>query len=493
MKTVKRDVSDLNLKANYEDFKRAIKFSEMPKTIQDAVTITRRLGIQYLWVDALCIVQHDPEEWLIESGKMCEVYSNAILTISATQASGSSMGIFNRQRFGIQTTSLGSLSDGRAVYVRPNLGKHHNDCDWGLLSRIPAIPDSLRTEPLAARAWCMQESVLSNRILHYTSDELMWECNETQRCECGFGSGTADPNENPNILLRRPDVVLGNEHNMNFFWRNMWSNYIHIFSRRGITDGRDKLPALSGLAKKFSDALACRMGREPTYLAGLWGEELLMRCLCWYVSPSPLGWFSDDTKINGVYRPRRPDVWRAPSWSFMSLDAPISPLDAFVFESAVEVREASTEPLNRSADPFGQVVSGKIVLYGQLIRDLGCDYTGTNFHLDDGMVGKDYITFSLFDNAGNSLPFHCDVPSQIPQGRSFGFFLLLLGYKVIGFSMKEPCFLVLREASGRQANRYERIGLASERDLPQHEYVERRWDSKWAENAQVDTTELTII
>ncbi|KAF3762905.1 HET-domain-containing protein, partial [Cryphonectria parasitica EP155] len=285
MKTVKKDFPEFKLKANYQEHLEAIKFSHMPKTIQDAVTITRKLGIQYLWVDALCIIQHDAEEWIRESGKMCDVYSNALLTISATQAEGSS--------------------------------------------------------PLAARAWCMQESVLSNRILHYTSDEMMWECNEAGWCEC-------------------------EGYDMSFFWRNVWSNYVHVFTRRSITDKKDKLPALSGLARKFSDLLTRHLGRQPTYLAGLWGDELLVRSLCWYVTYTAASWRSDNGTITGVYDPRRAEPWRAPTWSFMSLDAPISPMDALRVESAVEVLEATAEPLDRAADPFGQVASAKLVLRGRL-------------------------------------------------------------------------------------------------------------------------------
>lgn len=504
MKTVKFDVPDFGLKANYKEHLKAIKFGSMPKTIQDAVTICRKLGIQYLWVDALCIVQHNTEEWLVESGKMCQVYSNATLTISATQAEGSSVGIFGRQEFGAQKKCLGNLPDGRTVYARQNLGKFHDQCDWGLVFRVPSWANASNsgpvvTEPLAARAWCMQESLLSNRLLHYTSDEMVWECNEARWCECGSGAATAsEMEENPNVVLRRSDLIPIGEFDENFFLRTMWSNYLHPFTRRGITDGNDKLPALSGLARQFSDVLSRRFGRQPTYLAGLWGEEFLMRSLLWYVSSRDPWWRSKEKELDGVYNPRRSQVWRAPTWSWMSLDAPITPQDVFTFDSALEVVEAATEPVDRSADPFGRITSGKLVLRGRLIQDLDCRFTGTDFHLDLGhkseKPNEERITFSLWSKDGkNSLPFVCDVPGEIPRGHSSGYFLLLLGYKVIGISMREPCFLVLRAVRGPQARCYERIGLVDMRSLPDH-MDSGEWDIKWAEDPELGVwTEMTII
>lgn len=503
MKTLKLDVPEFGLEANYSEHLRAIKFGSMPKTIQDAVTICRKLGIQYLWVDALCIVQHDIEEWSVESGKMCQVYSNAALTISATHAGGSSAGIFGPQAFGAQKKCLGDLPDGRTVYARRSLGKFHDQCDWGLLFRVPSWANASNsgpvvTEPLAARAWCMQESLLSNRLLHYTSDEMVWECNEAQWCECGFGSATTVQmmDENPNVVLRRPDVVPIHNLDENFFLRTMWSNYLHPFTRRGITDGQDKLPALSGLARQFSDALSRRFGRTPTYLAGLWGEEFLMRSLLWFVSFRDPWWRHKEKHLDGVYNPKRSAVWRAPTWSWMSLDAPISPQDVFSFESVVEVIEATTQPANRSADPFGRVTSGKLVLRGRLIRDLDCHFTGSDFHLDfeSNNEGGEKITFSVSTEAGNNrLPFVCDVPWEIPRGKSSGYSLLLLGYKVIGVSMREPCFLVLRAVRDAQPECYERIGLVDMRSLPDH-MDSKDWDIQWAEDPELGVrTEIIII
>lgn len=388
MKTVKRNFREFGLEANYEAHKRPIRYSDVPKTNQDAVTICRKLRTQYLWVDALCIIQHDKEEWERECGKICQVYSCAALTISATHSNGCSRGIFVQQEYGCRTKYVGDLTDGRKVYMRPNIARSHNDRDPGLLSRMPssyAISSGDRMcEPLACRAWCMQESVLSNRLLHYTTDELVWECNTYQWCEYGFNSGPVDLSENFNVLLRRPDMMPISTHNTDFLWRVIWSNWVYIFTRRKITDLSDKLPALSGLVTKFSDTLNHCLGYDHKYLAGLWEGDMLPRGLCWYVAMQATSWSSMENDFNSEYRPRRSSPWRAPTWSFMSLDAPTQTHSAFGFESALQIIEARTDALNWEADPFGNIKSGsgRLVLRGRLIKDLDVEYTGTDFHLD---------------------------------------------------------------------------------------------------------------
>lgn len=494
MKTVKEDVPEFGLKANHEAHKQAIKYSNMPKTIQDAVTICRGLGIRYLWVDALCIIQHDREEWERECGKMCQVYSCATLTISATHSDGCTRGIFAPQEYGRQTKYVGKLADGRKVYMRPNIARFHNDCDPGQLSRAPSSPygetSGIGREPLACRAWCMQESVLSNRLLHYTMDELVWECNTHQRCECGVYSGPVDLTDNRNVLLRRPDMVGPAFQNPAILWRFMWSQWVHIFTRRSITNTGDKLPALSGLAAKFSQVLQHCLGHSPKYLAGLWDGEMLPRGLCWYVAIEAQSWATMENDFNSKYNPQRSEKWRAPTWSFMSLDAPIQPHMTFGFESAVQILEASAEPLDREADLFGSVLfeSGKIVLRGRIIKDLEVEHIGRDLHLDHAEQRHDRIRFHIGDGQENNMEFLADVPAEIRPGRSRGYYLLLVGYSIIGLGDREPNFLILRPARGEHikaaapVNCFERVGLANIRASPSFGGYVTKLNSAWAED-----------
>lgn len=68
----------------------------LPQSNQDAIQITRSLGIRYLWIDALCILQDldDPSDWLKESARMGDVYKFAYVTISASRASTGGEGCF---------------------------------------------------------------------------------------------------------------------------------------------------------------------------------------------------------------------------------------------------------------------------------------------------------------------------------------------------------------------------------------------------------------
>lgn len=75
--------------ANLQEHRRenGITFAQLPETLQDAVLMVRYLGLSYLWVDCLCIIQDDLVDWENEAAQMADVYSNAFLTLAAMRAS----------------------------------------------------------------------------------------------------------------------------------------------------------------------------------------------------------------------------------------------------------------------------------------------------------------------------------------------------------------------------------------------------------------------
>lgn len=122
----------------------------MPKTFVDAITITRHLGIRYLWIDSLCICQDDSEDWARESSRMCEVYRNAHVVIAANRSIDSEGGCFHlRQPRRSAVIDLGPLRKGVCATLLP-------------LSEQQVLGDSamhriettiFKGEPLASRGW----------------------------------------------------------------------------------------------------------------------------------------------------------------------------------------------------------------------------------------------------------------------------------------------------------------------------------------------------
>ncbi|KAJ6014991.1 extracellular lipase [Penicillium herquei] len=81
-------------KSNYHDRLEGIRFADLPKTYADAVRITRSLGVRYLWIDALCIIQGDSKDWLHEAGCMSDIFWNTTCRIAANDGKDPTKGFF---------------------------------------------------------------------------------------------------------------------------------------------------------------------------------------------------------------------------------------------------------------------------------------------------------------------------------------------------------------------------------------------------------------
>lgn len=314
---------------------------KLPQTFRDAMIITSKLGYQYIWIDCLCILQDSEEDWMNEAGKMSEVYQNSIFTISTTASRKAADGCFKP----------------RPPYLfrhADNVGEGAKPSFWSFAPRDlwDLGVESRRKLGLPRRAWALQERVLSRRILHYSSLGVFWECDHLRRSELVPDHST--PRQLAGLIQQLSTTSY--ETPTAELLRH-WAAIIKDYSERQLTyPDRDKLAALSGVAKAFQTQL-----HDEAYVAGLWNDrEDLLRALMWSV-------------LRKAPRPKRP-TYRAPSWSWASLDAPVSvPLSCYGHDlvSLVEIRNAHTTPLNR-ADPLGRVINGTITVVGFCISSLLC-------------------------------------------------------------------------------------------------------------------------
>jgi hypothetical protein len=86
-------------------YRGGIPWSDLPRTFQDAIDITHRLGIKYLWIDSLCIVQDDPDDWQRESAQMASIFGSSYLTISASHGRDAEVGCFSLDQRASSTTT----------------------------------------------------------------------------------------------------------------------------------------------------------------------------------------------------------------------------------------------------------------------------------------------------------------------------------------------------------------------------------------------------
>lgn len=288
----------------------------LPQTFRDAIEITLRLGFRYLWIDALCIIQNSPEDWAAESRKMGYIYSHAVLNIAASGSSDSHGGCFNSASCSqnLITTGLRSnkimqlpstLKDGsKSVLLLWLNGYDRRERLFANNYRgdNSNVPDLLHHSAVLKRGWIFQERMLSKRIVHFTKQQVLWECRESWEAEDGLHVDT-DWGVTKCLHVSRDDFL------------NYW--YIRIiagdYSRQRFTYSKDRLIAIAGLAELFQQ----EFGLE--YLAGIWAlpgygdaesknQEYLRQALSWYSS--------DPDKVDVASQ-------RELTWSWISHNGPV--------------------------------------------------------------------------------------------------------------------------------------------------------------------------
>ncbi len=132
---------------------------DWPKTVLDAVAVTQEMGLQYLWVDRLCINQSDADEKAYLISRMTTIYEEAELTIVAAAGSGAGHGL----------PGVGSTS-------RAPQSKYTLDSGSTLLSSLPDPRTDILESEYWTRGWTYQEGVLSKRRLVFTQNQIYWEC-----------------------------------------------------------------------------------------------------------------------------------------------------------------------------------------------------------------------------------------------------------------------------------------------------------------------------
>jgi len=326
-------------KKTFQLLRAGVRKSKLSKNFQDAILMTRFLGIRYLWIDALCIFQDSVLDWEEESAMMGHYYKHSWLTIAAGMSHESESGFLGRKiHHGLPYIRLNTRerdweTDGKEIarkQMRPGAENVENSVYFALDPVQPSTQCPLRT-----RGWTFQEEVLSERYLSFETTQTYFRCGTILHYKCGRGE---------NLLLGDSPFVRGKR----LLDEGNWPELVMRYSSRNLTKESDKLPALSGLAHEY------QVLWTDQYLAGLWLKDL-WKSLLWRRDPKYT-----------LPEPTRPEEYRAPTWSWASMDGRIYFPSNVVGKCRLRIKSVQTRL--RGTDPMGQVSSGSIELKAIMVK-----------------------------------------------------------------------------------------------------------------------------
>ncbi|KAK5653031.1 hypothetical protein OQA88_9317 [Cercophora sp. LCS_1] len=306
-----------NLKAHVD----GIILEQLPRTIRDAVHATRRLGLKYLWVDCLCIVQDDRDDWAREAARMGDVYMNAHCTLATHSAQHADDGFLEEsmgrekvvaagghpgsEPFGDELAAYNTFAQLDPEKIATEVTSNMSTSETLFFSKGSYARHHLDRSELSSRGWVLQERVLSPRVIHFgPRGSIYFETRAgVEHIETGV-----EANYHPFPGLTRALEKLDLEHlgaTVNSetaeLAYNGWYEVLMRYSACSLSKAQDRLIAVSGVAQKMEKLTG------DTFVDGLWMKTFHF-CLLW---------LSQDGAL-------MPNVFiQAPTWSWTSVEGKV--------------------------------------------------------------------------------------------------------------------------------------------------------------------------
>lgn len=283
--------------ANITVCQQEIPISKISATIRDSIMVTRAIGLRYLWVDSMCIVQDDPSDWARESASMAKVYGLSTCTIAAANSGRGDGGFFaTRNQYRV-----------RPCHV-PSPFKTGSKYSFYIMSQyLNLIHDrEVRGSPWYNRGWVFQERALSPRLLIFSGTQILWACEQQQAAEtwpCGKSSENfIDRFESFEVEKARFYKLLDRLSGVSIDHRTWWIFLQDYMTSAQLTLRSDRLVAIQGIATLIQGLTG------TTYCGGFWMNNDLPRSLLWKA-----GW---DARL-------RSKEFCAPSWSWAAVEGSV--------------------------------------------------------------------------------------------------------------------------------------------------------------------------
>lgn len=265
-----------------------IPFENLPKTFQDTVEFAQGIGIKYVWIDSLCIIQGNSQDWHLEAVKIRDVYWIVAFVVAASGAKDSSEGLFVSERpiLAILRLPYRVTRECEGTFNMGKLPKKRKDSDCN-----PAAG------PLDRRAWTLKERYLAQRLITFMPHCISWTCNMAAAAETGETLAV-------------------------FHWVEKWTDLLEEYTTRSLTFASGRIEALRGIGQLYQGY------RKDPYIAdyGTWEEELVFQLL----------WFNRGSSFKDG------SLTTMPSWSWAATESAKRWLpegDNFVWNSILQAEE----------------------------------------------------------------------------------------------------------------------------------------------------------
>jgi len=285
---------------NLQERCRGIPLKSIPKTYRDAIMVTQQLGIRYLWIDSLCIIQDDEQDWARESSKMADVYRGSYCNLAADGSPNRETGfLLERGRPQVTTCQIPS-----------SMGWHGSWHISPLAHKDTYITENLFSGPLSSRGWVLQERVLPRRTIHFLPNQIIWECREMYATERKYLKAKRAPHAPETSAAAASTATVSTEtppattifmsafSGAGALLYPAWYQMVELYMQRNLSFTTDRFPAIWSLAEVFRE----RTGDH--YVAGLWEQDLLAGLV-----------FSRETEDES--RPGANETSPSWSWAFM--------------------------------------------------------------------------------------------------------------------------------------------------------------------------------
>ncbi|KAF2168823.1 hypothetical protein M409DRAFT_52828 [Zasmidium cellare ATCC 36951] len=358
-----------------------VDIETLPILFQQTIMIVQSLGIHYLWIDCFCIIQgQSPEaihDWQIEAARMAQVYSHGFFNIAADESTTPFEPLLRHR----QQSDVDPCHFSWEPWVCPR-GMYRIEEQYE--TAMTLVRAHLHT-----RGWTHQERLLCTKMLHFGAHQVAWEC----------GNGIWNETYPDGLLLRQagrrfniPHAIGSDE------LYAEWKGVISTYSERALTyPEKDKLIAVAAMARRYTEACEDEYKRQG-YVAGHMRSSLLFS-MCWQTGEEA----------------KRAHPWRAPSWSWASIDGPLAweveSIGWHWVKSLAEVVEVHLEH-SIPGDIYGPLKAGSLRLKARLLGHPGASPCGKieSIDLEDWLVHG--LSFQLSVSVDDAPDFPLD-PSTV--------------------------------------------------------------------------------